>query len=205
MKPYIIGIAGGSASGKTYFLESIRQTFDLDKVCIISQDDYYRPAVEQELDQNGVINFDLPQGINDEEFIADVKALSSNSTLTKTKYMFNQPEVLGDAYLLHPAQILVVEGLFIFYFDRIKRMLDLSIFMDSRDDIKLRRRLQRDTQQRGLNEDIILYQWNNHVYPSYKKYLLPYRDEANLIITNNFEFDKALEVVIDHIAAKLQG
>jgi uridine kinase len=196
---YLIGIAGGSASGKTYFLQSIRKVFPQHEVCIISQDDYYRPITEQVADENGEINFDLPESIDNEAFIRDVQALATGSKIQKKEYTFNNPNAEAKTYDFYPAPIIVVEGLFIFHITQIKKMLDLKIFMDSRDDIKLNRRLERDTKERGYPRETILYQWHNHVYPSYKQYLLPYKDEADIIITNNYAFDKGLELIIDHI------
>ncbi len=196
---YLIGIAGGSASGKTYFLQSIRKVFQHNEVCIISQDDYYRPVEEQTRDENGEINFDLPESINTEAFIQDVTKLAGGNTISKTEYTFNQPGIEGKNIEFYPAPVIVVEGLFIFHIASIKKMLDLKIFMDSRDDIKLNRRLDRDVRERGISRETILYQWHNHVYPSYKQYLLPYKDEADIIVTNNYAFDKGLELIIDHI------
>ncbi|MGZ5245052.1 MAG: uridine kinase family protein, partial [Bacteroidia bacterium] len=83
---YLIGIAGGSASGKTYFLQSIRKVFPNNEVCIISQDDYYRPAAEQSVDENGEINFDLPESINTEAFINDVAKLAGGDVIRKQEY-----------------------------------------------------------------------------------------------------------------------
>lgn len=200
---YLIGIAGGSASGKTYFLQSIRKVFPNNEVCIISQDDYYRPAAEQSVDENGEINFDLPESINTEAFIQDVATLSGGEVVSKQEYMFNQPGVVGKTIEFHPAPVIVVEGLFILHIEKIKKMLDLKVFMDSRDDIKLNRRLERDSRERGISREMILYQWHNHVYPSYKRFLLPYKDEADIIITNNYAFDKGLELIIDHIHSVL--
>lgn len=202
-KIYLIGIAGGSASGKTYFLNSIRKVFGEDQVCIISQDNYYKPADQQLRDQNGELNFDLPDAINSEEFIRDVERLAAGEIVSRREYTFNQEGVEGELITLKPAPVVVVEGLFILYVNAIKKLLDLKIFMDSRDDIKLYRRLERDARERGISMETILYQWHQHVYPAYKQYLLPYRDEADIIITNNYAFDKGLELIIDHIYALL--
>ncbi|RYD80720.1 MAG: uridine kinase [Sphingobacteriales bacterium] len=200
---YLIGIAGGSASGKTYFLQSIRKVFPDNEVCIISQDDYYRPMIEQFVDENGEINYDLPESIDYDTFFADIEKLAGGKSIRKNEYTFNNPNAAPKTIDFYPAPIIVVEGLFILHIANIKKMLDLKIFMDSRDDIKLNRRLERDTKERGYPKETILYQWHNHVYPAYKQYLLPYKDEADIIITNNYAFDKGLELIIDHIQSIL--
>jgi len=200
-KPYLIGIAGGSASGKTFFLKSLRSHFNEDEVCIISQDNYYKPAIYQVKDEKGVINFDLPNGVDHAKFMEDVRSLSQNKSIEIQEYMFNQPGVIGGMITLKPAPVIIVEGIFIFHFKDIREILDLKVFMDSKEDIKLARRLARDVKERGVNEEIILYQWHNHVIPAYNEYLLPYRDDADVIITNNESFDKGFEIMRDHIRA----
>ena len=96
-----------------------------------------------------------------------------------------------------------MEGLFIFHFEEIRELLDLRVFLDVREDIKLQRRIKRDAVERGYEEKTVRYQWDNHVMPSYKAYLRPYRDDANVIITNNFTYDKGLMVLVDHLKIKL--
>ena len=126
--PYIIGIAGGSGAGKTFFLKALRKHFDEDALCIISQDNYYRPVEEQLADENGYINFDRPEGVDHEGFLRDIDLLSKGQTVIMQEYMFNQPGVIGGKIELKPAPVIIVEGLFIFHFEDIRRLLDLKIF-----------------------------------------------------------------------------
>jgi len=199
IKPYLIGIAGGSASGKTLFLKKIREQFGVDEVCIISQDNYYRPAQNQKVDENGVINFDLPEGVDEARFLKDIDTLTQNNTVQYEEYTFNQPGVKGKMIVLEPAPVIMVEGLFLFHFTGVKNRLDLKVFMDAREDLKLARRIARDVAERGLDEDTVLYQWYNHAIPSFNEHLLRYRDEADIIITNNVSFDKGFEVMRNHV------
>lgn len=203
IRPYIIGIAGGSGSGKTFFLKNIRQSFHEGQVCIISQDNYYKALDMQASDKNGETNFDLPDAIDSEAFYSDIQRLAQGKTVERKEYNFNQKEITPENIILNPAPIIVVEGLFILYLEKIKALLDLKIFMESRDDIKLYRRLQRDATERGISEETIMYQWHEHVYPAFKKYLMPYQDESDIIITNNYAFAKAQEVILDHIRQRL--
>jgi uridine kinase len=200
---YLIGIAGGSASGKTYLLRSLRNIFKEEEVCIISQDNYYHPAEKQTLDERGFINFDLPGAIDAEAFLEDVKRLQQGQFVERQEYMFNQPGIIGEWITLKPAPVIVAEGIFTFHFREVFNLLNLKIFLDCRDDIKLQRRLERDARERGVPEEITLYQWHNHVCPAYDQYLLPYRDEADIILTNNEGFGKGLELLADHIQSVL--
>ena len=198
-KPYIIGIAGGSASGKTSFLRDLKELIAEEHLAIISQDNYYHPKEEQFIDENGEINFDLPTSINREQFHMDLVSLMANKTVEKKEYTFNNKEAEPKVIQLKPAPIIIMEGLFIFHYEEIRNLLDLRVFLDVREDIKLQRRIKRDAIERGYPEETVRYQWDNHVMPSYKAYLRPYRDDANVIITNNFTYDKGLLVLASHL------
>lgn len=198
-KPYIIGIAGGSASGKTSFLRDLKEFIDEEHLTIISQDNYYHPKEKQFIDENGEINFDLPTSINREHFHQDLVSLMANKAVEKKEYTFNNQEAEPKLIQLNPAPIIIMEGLFIFHYEEIRNLLDLRVFLDVREDIKLQRRIKRDAIERGYPEETVRYQWDNHVTPSFKAYLRPYRDDANIIITNNFTFDKGLIVLANHL------
>lgn len=198
--PYhIIGVAGGSASGKTSFLRDLENLLPERSISIVSQDNYYFPKEMQHVDENGEINFDLPTSIDRKQFYKDLQDLSSGKSISKQEYTFNNASAKPKKIIIEPAPIIILEGLFIFYFKEIREMLDLRVFLDVREDIKLSRRIKRDATERGYPEETVRYQWDNHVMPSYKAYLRPFRDDANIIITNNFTYNKGLQVFADHL------
>jgi uridine kinase len=184
-KPFVIGVAGGSGSGKTFFLNCFLSHFTKAEICLISQDDYYKPKQEQPLDENGWINFDLPQCIDDSKLLEDLKILMSGQTVQKKEYTFNVNEENARLLTLVPAPVILVEGLFIFHFEEIAELLDMRIFMDAEEEVTLNRRLKRDIAERGYSHDMIMYQWINHVLPAYRTYLLPYKETADRVILNN--------------------
>ncbi len=202
-EPYIIGIAGGSASGKTSFIRDLKATFTQNEISIISQDNYYFPKEKQELDENGIINFDLPQSIDRDQFYTDMQDLIKGNSISCTEYTFNVSPENATTLITQPAPIIIMEGLFVFHYKEIRDLLNLRVYIDVRDSIKLERRINRDMKERGYPEDDVKYQWENHVVPSYKKYLRPYRDDAHIIITNNHHYSKGLEVLTDHLRAKI--
>ncbi len=197
--PYIIGITGGSASGKTSFLLELKNTFSADEVCVVSQDNYYKPIHEQEADSNGMVNYDLPSCIDVDRFLIDIQNLKNGESITKTEYVFNNPNKVPETIVVNPAPIIIVEGLFIYYFEQIAEQLQLKIFVDADEELKWQRRLQRDTSERGIGSDIVKYQWDNHVKPAYEQYLLPYRNHSDIIITNNTNYHKGLQIMQNHI------
>lgn len=202
-KFYIVGIAGGSASGKTSFLKDLQEALPKGAVSIISQDNYYLPKESQVVDESGEINFDLPTSINRAEFFEDLKKLIAGMSVERAEYGFNIGNGEPKMVVIQPAPIIIMEGLFVFHYEEIRELLDLRVYIDVRDEIKLERRILRDAIERGYNERSVRYQWDNHVLPSYKKFLRPYRDSSDIIITNNISFNKGCEVLVNHLKAKL--
>ncbi|MFT4525021.1 MAG: uridine kinase [Bacteroidia bacterium] len=203
--PYVVGIAGGSASGKTSFLKKLQKNLGVESLAIVSQDNYYLPKEEQSIDENGEVNFDLPTSIDKQKFFGDVVALVSGRSIEIDEYSFNNPDHEPTKLTIESAPLVVVEGLFVFHYPHIRELLDLRVYIDVREEIKLNRRIKRDGSERGYNEDVVRYQWENHVMPSFKKFLKPYRDDSHIIITNNITYDKGLEVLTDHLRSKAKA
>lgn len=204
-KPFTIGITGGSGSGKTYFLKRLSDRFKEEELCLISQDNYYHPREKQSEDERGVKNFDLPGAIDHEQFVRDIQALKAGKTLTKEEYTFNNPLAKPRKLVFRPAPILIIEGLFVQYFPDIERELDLSIFIEAKDYVKLSRRIKRDNEERGYDLNDVLYRYHHHVMPVYERLIEPIKHNADLVIPNNSHFERALEVIILSIQAKLAG
>ncbi|HEY9117631.1 MAG TPA: uridine kinase [Roseivirga sp.] len=202
-KPYIIGITGGSGSGKTLFLNKLRLQFDAKTVTCVSQDDYYMPREYQLVDKNGQHNFDRPESIDYEHFASDLKALSEGKEVEKEEYTFNNPNIQPKKVIRRPAPVILVEGIFIFHYQKVAELIDLKVFIDAKDYIKLQRRLKRDREERGYDADDVLYKYENHIMPSFQKYIAPYKESADLIIPNNSGFDKALDVLKAVIQSKI--
>ncbi len=184
-KPYIIGIAGGSGSGKTFFLNCFLHHFNQDEVTLVSQDDYYIPVGEMTQEENKLYNFDLPSTIDKEQFLMDIRKLTQGEVVYKKEYSFNNPLAVNKILEINPAPILVVEGLFIMHFKEIASVIDHAIFIEADENIALERRINRDGIERGYSEEDVLYKWHNHVVPAYKEYLLPYRESCDRIVLNN--------------------
>ncbi|AYL96517.1 uridine kinase family protein [Mucilaginibacter celer] len=204
-KPYIIGIAGGSGSGKTFFLKCFLEHFTADEVSLVSQDDYYIPvAHNMTKEENKLYNFDLPATIDHEHFQQDISKLLSKQPILKQEYTFNNPDAIPKMIEIKPAPILIVEGLFILHFKDIAELLDLKVFIDADEDVALQRRLKRDLIERGYSHDDVMYKWINHVVPAYKEYLLPYKDECDRVITNNSHVAEDIIVITEEISADLR-
>lgn len=191
----IIGIAGGSASGKTHLLQRLRKVFSERELAIVSQDDYYKSIEFQFTDEMGMVNYDLPEGIDAEELYKDLLKLSQGEPVKRKEYHFNNPNKEPSSKEIHPAPVIIIEGLFILHFERIKTLLDFRIFIDSSEEMMLDRRLKRDSTERGISEKNIHYQWQNHVLPAHEKYLYPYKEEVDLIVDSGVGVEKLREVI----------
>jgi uridine kinase len=204
-KPFVIGIAGGSGSGKTFFLHCFLNHFRSEEVCLVSQDDYYIPVGEMTEEENKLFNFDLPDTIDDALFLKDINALLNGETVYKKKYTFNNAKATPKLLEIKSAPIIIVEGLFILHFKEISDRLDLKIFIDTEEEIALQRRLKRDLAERGYPEESILYKWFNHVVPAFKEYLLPYKSSCNKVIVNNTHVAEDIIQISEAISQELRS
>ncbi|MEX2512573.1 MAG: uridine kinase [Cyclobacteriaceae bacterium] len=203
--PFIIGITGGSASGKTLFLDKLLKGFDPGQVCLISQDNYYKPRNMQPMDDMGIYNFDTPHSINFEEYTADIRQIQKGEKVERKEYTFNNPNKTPKMLVFQPAPVVVVEGIFVLYHPELAKLLDLKVFIDAKDYIKLKRRIVRDKLERGYDLDDVLYRYEKHVMPTYEKYIEPFKHDADLIVPNNHGFDRALEVIKTYLRYQSMG
>lgn len=198
-KPLIIGITGGSGSGKTTFINALKKAFSRKELCIISQDDYYRPIDQQPIDKEGIEDFDRPKSIDKQAFVKDVKKLIKGKKVKRLEYVFNNKNVKPKTLVFKPAPIILVEGIFVFHFKKMQPLLDLKIFVDAKENLKVIRRIKRDKVERNYPLDDVLYRYEHHVMPTFEKYIFPYRDEADIVVNNNEKMSKGLAVVKGYI------
>lgn len=196
---YLVGIAGGSGSGKTSLVRALRTALPQGISCTVSQDDYYHPKEQQAIDANGRINFDLPTAVDLDGLARDLHALVSGTPIQRVEYNFNQPGKAPQTIELRPAPIILVEGLFVLHHQPIRDLFDLRVFIDASEASQLERRLKRDAHERGYGEEDVRYQWEHHVLPAYREYLLPYRHLCDLHVVNELGFDRAARVLRDHL------
>jgi uridine kinase len=202
-KPFVVGITGGSGSGKTHFLYRMMASFSASDICLISQDNYYKNILEQQKDFMGVENFDLPDSFRRQEFHQDLQKLINGESIALTEYTFNNATAVPKIIELNSAPIIIVEGLFTMYYEEIKSLLDLKLFVEAPDFLMMKRRILRDGKERGYDMDDVLHRYEHHVMPTYRKYILPTRYEADFIIPNESNFESALDVITAHLKSLL--
>jgi uridine kinase len=202
-KPYIVGITGGSASGKTFFLKSLLKAFSENEICLISQDNYYREQKHIPKDENGIENYDLPETIDFGLYASHISDLKNGKEVHQKEYVFNNPDVVPETLIFRPTPIIVVEGLFVFHSKEVSKLIDLKVFVDAKEHLKIKRRINRDIAERNLDLAMILYQWENHVAPTYEKFIEPTKYDADIVINNNHHFDNGLEILTAFLKTKL--
>ena len=185
MKPFVIGICGGSGSGKTTLLRKLKNVLGEERVSVFTMDNYYLPKEQQAKDKNNVINFDLPTALDEKKLNEDLSTIVGGQNIEVKEYFFNAPVNHTKTILIHPKEILIVEGLFLFHYEFVKKMLDFSIYVEVSPKHQLSRRIERDQKTRGYSKEDITYQWYEHVVPCFEKYILPYKHEATFIFKND--------------------
>ena len=195
----IVGVSGSSGSGKTFIVNFIKKNLPKNSVSIMFQDNYYKLREDQSKDENGNYNFDLPSSFNNYDFINDIKSLKAGKIIRRKEYNFNNPLVKPKFITVKQRPLIIVEGLFIFNNKKISKNFDKKIFISC--DIKkmIKRRIERDSVKRGYDKADVLYKYENHVLPSYKKYILPFKKEADIIIDNNGDDNKGANKSLEYI------
>jgi uridine kinase len=203
--PFVIGICGGSGSGKTTLLKRLSESITQFSSAIFSMDNYYFPIEKQEKDKNGVVNFDLPTALNESKLTSDLLQLVKGESIEVKEYFFNSPPDKNVLITIDPAEILIVEGLFLFHYKEVFKAIDYSVFVDVDHKIQLDRRIYRDQETRGYKRADILYQWDNHVLPCYEQFIEPYRNQADFIFRNDqnadSDFDDLRKQLMQNLAS----
>ena len=195
MKRYVLGISGSSGSGKSEILKKLSNKINSNLISIISQDNYYKKRDFQSIDLNGFHNFDLPESIDKKSFYSDIKRLISGQNIEYFEYNYNNPKLKSNKKKVISNPIIIVEGLFVFHYKKINSLFHSRVFIDAEVNLMIKRRLNRDLNERGYDKNDVEYRYRNHVIPAFKKFTEPYKNESNLIIDNN----KSIELAVSKL------
>ena len=192
----IVALTGGSGSGKSTVLNGLRKHFG-GEVTILSLDDYYKPKNELPKDDQGETNFDLPEVINYDDLIRDIKLLLDGEVVELDTYPYNRSAMKSERIKIKPATWLIVEGLFALYNEDVRNLTDITAFIDASVETRLERRKHRDLTIRGYDPEEIQYQWDNHVRPSDIKFIEPWKSKCDVVIDNENSWEMGLSKLVE--------
>ena len=193
----IIGIAGGTGSGKTTVVHQIMNELPETEVGIISQDSYYKETTELSFDERALINFDHPRAIDFELLVDHLKELKAGNVIEQPIYSFVTHNRTTDTIITHPRKVMIVEGILILTNAELREMCDIKIFVHADPDERLIRRLKRDIAERGRDLDEVLNRYQTTLKPMHEQFIEPTKAFADIIIPN----DKYNTVAIDVVRA----
>ncbi len=200
----IIGICGGTGSGKTTIARAIVKAVGADRVILVEQDSYYRNLADMPLDERNQANFDHPDSIDSELLFNHLKRLKAGDPVEMPIYDFKTHTRDAAVEHIEPKPIVLVEGILIFAEPRIAGVLDVRVFVDTPDDIRFIRRLQRDIRERGRTVESVIDQYHRTVRPMHYEFVEPSKRTADLIIPEGGQLGIGVEFLCSMIREKLQ-
>lgn len=205
MKPILIAVAGGSASGKTTVVDKIIERLNSKDIIVISHDDYYKDLSHLPLEERYKVNFDHPDSLDNDLFVNHLKKLLSGETISKPMYDFVAHNRSTKITEVSPTKIIIIEGILVLEDERVRDLATIKLFVESDDDIRFIRRLVRDTKERGRSIDSVINQYINTVKPMYYSFVKPTKRYADMIIPNDSNHDVAVDCISRMINDMLQG
>ena len=199
----IIGIAGGTGSGKTTVVNKIVQELPTDEVCVISQDSYYRATDNLSYEERTRINFDHPRAIDFDLLIKHLKELKKGKSVNQPVYSFVTHNRTKDTVKTHPRKVVIVEGILIFNSEALRDLFDIKIFVHAETDERLIRRVRRDISERGRDIDEVLSRYQSTLKPMHQQFIEPTKNFADIIIPNDRHNTVAIDIVRSVINERL--
>ena len=201
--PLIIGVAGGSGSGKTTVVNRLVDRIGEENLVLIQHDSYYRDLKHLPFEERTKRNFDHPSALETELMVRHLNALIEGYSVKMPIYNFSKHVRSDETYEIVPRKVILIDGILIFYEKELRDLMDIKIFVDTDDDIRLLRRLRRDIQERERTLDSVLSQYERFVRPMHLEFVEPTKRYADIIIPHGGENTVALDMVDSLIKGKL--
>ncbi|MBQ1826414.1 MAG: uridine kinase [Erysipelotrichaceae bacterium] len=205
-RPTVIGVAGGSASGKTSLAAILQKTFEEQKsVVIIRQDDYYRDQSHMPFSERLKTNYDHPLAFDNDLLIKHINMLINGESIEKPTYDFVNHTRSAITEVINPCDVLVIEGLFVLEDEAIRSLLDMKLYIDTDADIRFIRRLRRDVSERGRTIDNVCDQYMNTVRVMHEAFVEPSKRYADVIIPEGSHNTVAIDLLLTKIRSIIEG
>lgn len=194
----IIGIAGGTASGKTTIVNKLKEMF-ADDVELISHDCYYKAHDDMPYEERAKLNYDHPSSFDTDRMIEDIKALKRGETIYRPVYDFSIHNRVPETVKVEPKKVILIEGILIFENKELRDLMDIKIFVDADADERLMRRIVRDMKYRGRTIESVITQYQTTVKPMHEEFVEPSKKYADIIIPRGGENQAAMDILKGHL------
>src|SRR5665647_2426377 len=199
MKMLIIGIAGGTGSGKTTVVNKIINKLPIGDVTILSQDAYYRDNSHLPLEERQMINFDHPDAIEFELLIEDIKKLKKGENIHQPIYSYLTCTRAKETTLIKPLRVTIIEGILCLWSKELRKLMNIKIFVDCEADVRLTRVIRRDLIERGRDVNQILHRYEETVRPSHLNFIEPTKRYADIIVPEGGDNEVAIDIITQYI------
>ncbi len=199
----IIGVAGGSGSGKSTVAEKLRDRFG-PEVTIMRHDDYYRLQEGRTYEERTKVNYDCPDAFETDLMVRHIEALKRGESVECPVYDFTIHNRSSETKTIHPPRVLILDGILILASEALRDLMDIKIFVDTPDDIRILRRIRRDVKKRGRSLDSVIDQYLTTVRPMHELYVAPSRKYADIIIPEGGRNQVAMKMLISRVAEHLR-
>ena len=200
----VIGIAGGTGSGKTTLMDNLVKRFG-DDVTVLSHDNYYRRRDDMTMEERQNVNYDEPAALETDLMVKHLDKLRHGEAIECPVYDFTQHNRSDKTITVVPKRVIIVEGILIFEDDALRDLMDIRIFVDTDADVRLGRRILRDVEERGRTLQSVLEQYQTTVKPMHEKYVEPSKKFANIVVPEGGQNFVALDMILSRIARHLEN
>lgn len=204
MDAMIIGIAGGTGSGKTTLTRKLQDTF-LDDVSVVYHDNYYKKHVGMTYEERAALNYDHPDAFDTALMVADLKKLAAGEPIRCPVYDYTIHNRSEETVEVLPTKVVIVEGILIFADPALRELMDVKIFVDTDADVRILRRILRDVKERGRSLDSVISQYLTTVKPMHEQFVQPSRQYADIVVLEGGRNLVALDMIVQRVRSHIQG
>ena len=201
---YIIGIAGGTGSGKTTVVRKIIESLPLDKVALIPQDSYYNDTTGMTMEERRLINFDHPDAFDWELLTHQIEELRNGRAIEQPTYYYIESNRQPETVHVEPCEVIIIEGIMALFRKELRDLMDLKIFVDADPDERLIRVIQRDTVERGRTTQMVIDRYREVLKPMHEEFIEPTKRYADLIVPQGGSNKEAIDIMRTYIIHRLR-
>lgn len=199
MEVTVIGVAGGTGSGKSTLVKRLQEAFCNDDVATLCHDYYYKAHPELTYEERTKLNYDHPQAFDTDMLVEHIKALKNNTPINRPVYSFVEHNRAEEVVEVKPSKVIIIDGILIFENKELRELMDIKVFVDTDADLRLARRILRDVRERGRSMESVINQYTNTVKPMHEEFVEPSKKYADVIIPEGGFNSVAVQMLIQNI------